>query len=109
MKYTKELEFEKAVIGLLSNNNWTEVIKNPSEQDLLDNWAKIIFDNNRNIDRLGDYPLTEGEMGQIVEQINEQRTPYNLNGWINRREISSVRDNPDEFGLPYLRGLGQNS
>lgn len=96
MKYTKELEFEKAVIGLLSNNNWTEVIKNPSEQDLLDNWAKIIFDNNRNIDRLGDYPLTEGEMGQIVEQINEQRTPYNLNGWINRREISIVRDNSDD-------------
>ena len=96
MKYNKESDFEKAVIALLSNNSWTEIIYNPTEQDLLDNWAKIIFDNNRHIDQLGDYPLTESEMGQILEQGNEQRTPFNLNGWINKRKINIIRDNPDD-------------
>lgn len=60
-----------------------EVIKNPTEQDLIRNWAKILFDNNRGIDRLNNYPLTDGEMQQIIEQITELRTPLKLNGFIN--------------------------
>lgn len=96
MKYNKESDFEKAVIALLSNNSWTEVINNPTEQDLLDNWAKIIFDNNREIDRLNNYPLTAGEMQQIVEQINEKTTPYSINGLINQKYIRIVRDNEDD-------------
>lgn len=34
----------------------------PTEAQLLRNWAAILFDNNRGIDRLNDAPLTEGEM-----------------------------------------------
>ena len=36
-------------------------LKNYSEEDLLRNWADILFENNRDIDRLNDYPLTNGE------------------------------------------------
>jgi type I restriction enzyme R subunit len=33
----------------------------------MQNWANILFENNRSIDRLNDYPLTDGEMQQIIE------------------------------------------
>ena len=67
MTFVKEADFEDALIEALSHKGWeADVIKYPNEADLLANWAKILFDNNRDIDRLGDYPLTEGEMGQIM-------------------------------------------
>ena len=70
MTFTNEAEFEKAFIDILSQKGWEkEVVKYPTEEDLLANWAKILFENNREIDRLNDYPLTEGEMQQILEQV----------------------------------------
>lgn len=63
---------------------------------MIDNWANILFENNRGIDRLNNYPLTNGEMQQIMEQINNLRTPLKLNGFINGKTVSIVRDNPDD-------------
>lgn len=95
--FVKEADFEKAVIHELSQRGWEpEVIKNPSEQDLLANWARILFENNRGIDRLNNVPLTDGEMQQIMEQITALRTPLKLNGLINGKTIAIVRDNPDD-------------
>ena len=97
MTFTKEAEFEEALIQALSKKGWEkEVIKQPTEQDLLGNWAKILFDNNRDIDRLNDHPLTEGEMQQIIEQITNLRTPLKLNSFINGKTVSITRDNPDD-------------
>ena len=73
-----------------------EVIKNPTEQDLIRNWANILYDNNRGIDRLNNYPLTDSEMQQIIEQIMELRTPLKLNGFINGKTVSIKRENPDD-------------
>jgi type I restriction enzyme R subunit len=93
--FTNEAFFEQAVIQLLSTKGWeTEVLKNPTEEDLLHNWADILFQNNREIDRLNDTPLTQGEMQQILEQINALRTPLKLNGFINGRSVAITRDNP---------------
>ena len=67
MTFQKEADFEEALIKVLADKGWEkEVIKNPTEQDLIRNWAKILFDNNRGIDRLNNYPLTDGEMQQII-------------------------------------------
>lgn len=97
MTFKYESDFEDALIKVLSNKGWEkEVIKYPTEKDLLDNWAKILFDNNRGIDRLNNYPLTEGEMQQILEQINSLRTPIKLNSFINGKTVSIKRDNPDD-------------
>ena len=71
-----------------------EVLVNPTEEQLIANWAKILFENNRSVDRLGEYPLTNGEMQQIIEQINTLRTPLRLNGFINGKTVSIKRDNP---------------
>ena len=97
MVFNKESEFEQALIDLLVNSGWSGgVIKNPTEQQLIQNWADILYENNRGIDRLNDYPLTQSEMDQILDQINNLKTPLRLNGFINGGSVSIKRDNPDD-------------
>ena len=98
MGFSSEREFEDALVGLLpSRKGWSDKVLNyPTEQDLIDNWAEILFENNRSIDRLGDYKLTKGEMGQIIEQINELKTPLKLNNFINGKTITIKRDNEED-------------
>lgn len=54
------------------------------------------FENNRDIDRLNDHALTDGEMQQILEQINTLRTPLKLNGFINGKTVAITRDNKND-------------
>ena len=98
MTYDKEKDFEDALIGALTSRyGWeAEILKNPTEADLLKNWAAILFANNRDIDRLNDQPLTNGEMQQILEQITALRTPLKLNGFINGKTVAITRDNPKD-------------
>lgn len=95
--YNDELLFESDLVKSLQQNGWTDgVLNHPTEQDLIDNWAKILFDNNRQQDRLGDYPLTSGEMAQIIEKINTLKYPYKINNFINGKSIAIIRDNPND-------------
>lgn len=97
MAFDKESDFEEALIKILSEKGWEKkVLKNYTEEQLIQNWANILFENNRGIDRLNDYPLTEGEMQQILEQIGALKTPLKLNGFINGRSVSIVRDNVED-------------
>ena len=96
--YNDELLFEHDLIESLIQNGWRDgVLKYPTEKDLINNWAKILFNNNRQIDRLGDYPLTDSEMQQIIEKINFLRTPNKINNFINGKTISIIRDNPRDL------------
>ncbi len=94
--FSKESEFEAAVIHELRQRGWgdAEVINNPSEADLLANWKRILFENNRGKDRLNEVPLTDSEMQQIMEQITALRTPLKLNSFINGKTVAITRDNP---------------
>jgi type I restriction enzyme R subunit len=99
MIFETEAQFEKALIGNLEKYGWDDkggLLEHPTEQDLLDNWACILFENNGEIDRLNGCPLTNGEMRQILEQIIALRTPMKLNGFINGKTVSIKRDNPDD-------------
>lgn len=97
MIFNKEADFEEALLKMLSEKGWEKnILKNYSEDDLLRNWADILFENNRDIDRLNDYPLTNGEMQQILEQIVTLKTPVKLNGFINGKSVTIIRDNPDD-------------
>lgn len=97
MIFKKEAKFEDALIRVLFNKGWSsEVIMYPTEEDLIQNWANILFDNNQSIDRLNGCPLTSGEMQQIMEQIKTLRTPLMLNKFINGKTISITRDNVDD-------------
>ena len=95
MTYDKELLFEADVIKMLSEKGWEKlVLKNYSEDELIKNWANILFENNRERDKLNNAALTDGEMKQILEQIAALRTPRNLNGFINGDGVIIKRDNP---------------
>ena len=92
--FNSEKAFEDAVIERLVAYGWEErILEYKSEQELIDNWAEILFENNRDIDRLGDFPLTAGEKRQLIEQVNSLRTPVKLNSLINGKNITITRDN----------------
>lgn len=97
MTFNVERDFEQALIEMLSQKGWEkEVLNNPTEQQLIDNWASILYDNNNTIDRLNNAPLTEGEMQQLLEQIIELKTPVGCNGFINGKTTSIKRENLDD-------------
>ena len=99
MIYENEAAFEEAVIGVLKQHGWDDaggVIKYPTEEDLIRNWAEILYQNNSERDRLNGFPLTDGEMAQIIEQVETLRTPLALNGFINGKTVAIKRDNPND-------------
>lgn len=97
MIFDKESDFEESVIAVLQQHGWKDgLLRYPTERQLLDNWKTILYRNNSGIDRLGEYPLTDGEMAQIIEQIETLRTPLALNSFVNGRTVSITRDNKDD-------------
>ncbi|AGI47816.1 type I site-specific deoxyribonuclease, HsdR family [Thermoplasmatales archaeon BRNA1] len=70
-----------------------EVLKYKDEKQLIDNWATILFENNRDIDRLNDCPLTEGEKKQLMQMVKSKGSPFLLNKLVNGRTLSIQRDN----------------
>lgn len=90
---TSEAQFEQALIDELKNKGWdSQVLKNPTEADLLKNWTEILFQNNRGSDRLNNVPLTDSETQQIIEQIQDLRTPLKLNGFINGTAVAIQKE-----------------
>lgn len=99
MIYEKEADFEEAVITVLKQHGWDDaggVLKYQTEDDLIHNWADILYQNNSGLDRLNGCPLTDGEMSQILEQVETLKSPLALNGFINGKTVSVKRDNPDD-------------
>lgn len=95
--YTEEKDFEDAVIKALIEYGWEpDVIRYPTEENLIQNWADILFNNNKQNTRLNDCPLTAGEMDQIINQVKALQSPVLLNEFINGRSISITRDNPED-------------
>ena len=96
MAFEQEAAFEAALINLLTEKyGWEpEILRYKTEEDLIQNWKQILFENNRDVDRLNDVPLTDGEMQQILGQITRLRTPLKLNGFINGKTVAVKRDNP---------------
>lgn len=94
--FIKESAFEEALTEHLLRNGWNEVIMNPTEDDLVKNWAKIIYENNRGIAQLGNYPLTESEMQQIISKVNMCQSPYDVNNFINANTVCITRDNDQD-------------
>ncbi|MEE3928236.1 HsdR family type I site-specific deoxyribonuclease [Mycoplasmopsis ciconiae] len=97
MTFKNEREFQDKLIEKLTQRGWDkEVLNYPTKEDLIQNWKNILYKNNRDIDRLGNYPLTNTEMDQIIRKINELKEPWKINQLINGKTISIKRDNPDD-------------
>lgn len=55
MSYKNETEFENALIAKLTqlDNQWSrEILEYKTEEELIENWAKILFSNNNTTDKL---------------------------------------------------------
>lgn len=95
MSYTGkngELNFEKDLIKELQNNGWEkDIIINPTEDDLIENWMKIIFESNKG--KLGNVPLSKDEKNQIMEYVKLNcNTPVKANKLILGKNICVTRD-----------------
>lgn len=94
-----ELNFQEDLVSLLKEVGWESQTLNDitghkyvSEQDLIDNWRKIIFENNKQSDRLNGVPLSDNEMQQILDKVNiECNTPVKANIFINRNEKENIQ------------------
>lgn len=70
MAFDNELKFEKELINLLLEKGWErEVLKYPTEEDLIQNWAAILFKNNSGIDQLNDVPLSAIVIIEVTSKI----------------------------------------
>lgn len=94
--FVKESDFEEALTQTLQQHGWGEndVIMYPTEERLIQNWADILYANNRSIDRLGNAPLTPTEMQQVIDQVNRCSSPFHTNRFINGEQVVIKRDNP---------------
>lgn len=91
--FNKEADFENALIALLSTKSWEkEVLRYPTEEELIANWQAHLNKTNQHIDKL-DVPLLRTEMNQILEQVQALKTPYALNGFINGKTVAIKREN----------------
>ena len=91
--FNKESDFENALIALLTTKSWEkEVLRYPTEEDLIANWQAHLNKTNQHIDKL-DVPLIRSEMNQILEQVQALKTPYALNGFINGKTVAIKREN----------------
>ena len=93
--FNKEADFENALIALLATKSWEkEVLRYPTEEDLIVNWQAHLNKTNQHIDKL-DVPLIRSEMNQILEQVQALKTPYALNGFINGKTVAIKRENEE--------------
>ncbi|MCL9787118.1 type I restriction endonuclease subunit R [Neisseria subflava] len=93
--FNKEADFENALIALLATKSWEkEVLRHPTEEDLIANWQAHLNKTNQHRDKL-DVPLIRSEMNQILEQVQALKTPYALNGFINGKTVAIKRENEE--------------
>lgn len=91
--FNKEADFENALIALLTTKSWEkEMLRYPTEEDLIANWQAHLNKTNQHIDKL-DVPLIRSEMNRILEQVQALKTPYALNGFINGKTVAIKREN----------------
>ncbi|MFV8401223.1 type I restriction endonuclease subunit R [Mycoplasma sp. 2634B] len=92
MSFESELKFEKELVDQLRLRGWSsEVIYNPTEEDLIRNWANILYKNNRQSYALGNSPLTDNEMKQLIDKV-KHASPYQINKFVNGKTITLKRD-----------------
>lgn len=98
LQFANEAEFEEALVTrLCTRNRWSGgVLKNPTEQDLIDNWARILFENNQQEYRLNGVPLSDSEKKTLVEHLKGITDPSAMHQLLQGKYIELVRDNPQD-------------
>lgn len=98
MQFATEAEFEEALVSrLCTKNRWSGgVLINPTEQDLIDNWANILFKNNQQEYRLNGVPLSDSEKKTLVNLLSGITDPSAMHQLLQGKYIELIRDNPQD-------------
>ena len=98
LQFATEAEFEEALVTrLCTKNRWSGgILINPTEQDLIDNWARILFENNQQEYRLNGVPLSESEKKTLVNHLSSITDPSAMHQLLQGKYIELVRDNPQD-------------
>ncbi|MBN0919223.1 HsdR family type I site-specific deoxyribonuclease [[Mycoplasma] gypis] len=93
--YVNEKDFEEDLIEKLQKiGKWSkEVLFNVDQNDLLENWKRIIERNNKGV--LNNLPLVKGEMEQIYDNF-KNASPYQVNELLISGEVTIKRENRDD-------------
>lgn len=97
--FATETEFEEALVNKLTklDNQWSRDVLNYKTQDeLIQNWADILFRNNIAPEKLNNCPLTKTEVESLINYVNSRNTPYEINKLLNSNELPLKRDNPSD-------------
>lgn len=105
LTFHDEAEFEAEFVKVLSERKgWSDgILRYPTEEELVANWAQILFESNRDKDKLNGCPLTPTEMQQVINQVNQCKTPAERNRFINGHTLTITRDNKQDaqnYGRP---------
>lgn len=95
--FDSESAFEDALVDKLTilDNQWSrEVLNYKTQDELIKNWADILFKNN--IYKLNNCPLNDDEIRSIITYINSINTPYEINRLLNTNELPLRRVNPSD-------------
>lgn len=104
-EFVSEAAFEDAVVHNLTRlHGWSKAVLNsPTEQDLIENWAEIIFKNNNTLERLNGVPLSKSEIETLVQAIAQRINPTDMHRLLQGKELTLRRDNVAD-----KRNHGQN-
>ena len=73
--FIKELAFEEALTHHLLDHGWNEVIKNPTEEQLVQNWADIIYGNTCHVLLPGKITSSQNKVSlRLTADVKTKRT-----------------------------------
>lgn len=95
--FGSESAFENAVIrNMVEKYRWQEILKNPTEVELIRNWARIVFENNNTRDSLDGVPLSQDEVQDLINQITSTlNNPADVQRWLQGKEMFLTRNHPE--------------
>lgn len=91
-RFNSEKDFEDALVNILKNKGWPVVLDYYDEQKLKQNFADIVFKNNRGMGKLNNVPLCSDEIDELIHQF-DGKAPYEINGLLLGGSLSLKRSN----------------
>ncbi len=104
MQYKSEKNFEDDVVNCLREYGWkgfpdksnpskqyNVILGNVTEKDLIENWKNILYENNKDI--LNGIELSNDEMNQVIQKVQNCQNFVDTNTLINSEYIGITRTN----------------
>ncbi|WHL47506.1 hypothetical protein HYE50_04720 [Mycoplasmopsis bovis] len=104
MEFNSEKKFEVALVNCLLEYGWkgfpdksnpskqyNVILGNVTEEDLIENWKNILFENNKDI--LNGIELSNDEMNQVIQKVQNCQNFVDTNTLINSEYIGITRTN----------------